>query len=179
MTISESSLCDLWADLYPKVYGYFLRRLDNRLDVEDLASITLTSFLQKYRQNPDKITNKHAFLWKIAHNQLCLFIKSKSKTFLSISLEDEIEDNIDTGIDLAIENERSKELQIRIQKLIKCMENHLKNPELIIVKRIIMDDEKSTNLGKELNLTPENIRQKLSRSLKKLKIKCKSVWLDI
>ena len=59
-TITESSLFALWDELYPKVYAYFLRRVDNRLDVEDLTSITLTSFLEKYRRNPDKINNKYA-----------------------------------------------------------------------------------------------------------------------
>ena len=175
-TITESSLFALWDELYPKVYAYFLRRVDNRLDVEDLTSITLTSFLEKYRRNPDKINNKYAFLWKIAHNQLCLFIKTKSKNFIPISLENEMEEK---NIDIEVENYRSSELQKRIEKLIQCVETNLKNPELQIVKRVIMNDEKSVNLSQELNLTPANIRQKLSRSLKKLKTKCQSVWLEI
>jgi DNA-directed RNA polymerase sigma subunit (sigma70/sigma32) len=39
-----------------------------------------------------------------------------------------------------------------------------------------MYDQKSVDVAKDLNLKPENVRQILSRSLKKLKAKCLDLW---
>jgi DNA-directed RNA polymerase specialized sigma24 family protein len=68
-----------WEIYYPKVYGYFFRRLNNRLDVEDLTSLVLSQFFQTLldQEKASRILNQNAYLWKIARNQLATFIDTK------------------------------------------------------------------------------------------------------
>jgi hypothetical protein len=56
------------------------------------------------------------------------------------------------------------------------MEKNLKGEDFQIVQSSILDDKKSPEVDKDLNLTPVNVRQKLSRVLTKLKEKCLSIW---
>jgi hypothetical protein len=37
MPLSQTKLFNTWEEYYPKVYGYFLRRVNNHTDVEDLT----------------------------------------------------------------------------------------------------------------------------------------------
>lgn len=172
MSLSETQLLNTWKEYYPKVYSYFLRRVDNRMDIEDLTSVTLTAFLEKLRSELE-IKNKHAFLWKITHNQLCLFIRNKSKNPISISVDvQSFVDNFDTEV----ENTRSDYLETRFQFLHKCIQKVLKGESYQIVSEIILNDKKSPEVAQSLNLKASTVRQKLKRSLAKIRNKCKAVW---
>ncbi len=163
----------LWLEYHPKVYGYFYRRLSNRLDVEDLTSVTLTVFIDKLSDNQNQIQSPHGYLWKIAHNQMLKFITTKSKQ--------PIYTNLDENFDLEeekVENYRSEHLEERLQHLMNCVKNHLTGQDYLIVENVIMQDKKAVDVAKELNLKPDNVRQKLSRNLKKLREKCKQLWND-
>jgi len=175
MHLEQNDLFNIWEEYYPKVYGYFLRRVENRMDVEDLTSITLTGFLQKIQQDEKSIENKHAFLWRIAHNQLCLFIKSKSKNPIAINIESE---NLPDVEDSGAENQRSKSFQDRLDSLQKCIQKTISGEDYIIVCEIILADKKSPEVAQKLNLQPATVRQRFSRGLKKIREKCKAIWLE-
>jgi len=162
-----------WEEYYPKVYGYFFRRLDNRLDVEDLTSLVLSEFL-KVIINPEKsykILNKNAYLWKIAHNQLSVFINTKSKQAVLVGLDDNFE-----ILDERVELERSLSYQDKINSLLHCIQNNLTDIDYKIVNLSLIEDRKSPEVATILNLSAENIRKRLSRSVAKLKVQCVSIW---
>jgi len=168
--MTQSQITETWNEYYPKIYGYYFRRLSNQADVEDLTSITLTSFLEVLI-NPDKqLANPHGFLWKIAHNQLCVFIKNKTKNPIPISLNENFE------IDPEIEDYKSGYQTQRVSKLMECVQNSLTGIDKLIVTQVILYDQKAVDVAKEINLKPENVRQKLSRSLKKLRQTCIQIW---
>ena len=124
MSYTEFELSQMWEELYPKVYGYFFRRVNNRMDVEDLAAVTLTAYFQNLVKNGDLITNKMGFLWKIAHNQLLFFIRQKSKSPVFVG----INDNFDSkDVDLEIENHSCEHLKQKIEHLLECVKKNLKN----------------------------------------------------
>ncbi len=160
---------NLWQEYYPKVFGYFFRRISNREDVEDLTSLTLTAFVDNLTNK--SIQNPHAFLWKIAHNQLLVFIRFKQKQPIPISLEEDFEVEVE-----ATDNSQNQHALDRIKNLMHCVEQNLSGIELIIVKGIIQEERSSAELATELNLKADNVRQKLSRSLKKLREKCTELW---
>jgi len=162
-----------WQIYYPKVYGYFFRRVNNRLDVEDLTSLVLTYFFEAIT-NPEKaakIKSPNAYLWKIAYNQLVVFIKQKSKNPIPIGLDDNFE-----IADESMDNTRSTNYIERSKKLLECINSTLSGLDLIIVTKSLIEDWTSPKVAEELNLTAVNVRKRLSRAVSKLRAKCKMVW---
>jgi RNA polymerase sigma factor (sigma-70 family) len=158
----------LWEEYYPKVYGYFYRRVEHRTDVEDLTSLVLTNYIQKMIDPGTNITNPHGYLWRSAHNHLVNFIKSKTIRPTIVGIEGEVEDVIDTDL----EYQRSQNYQTKVSEIMQCVKKQLNSIELQIVQEVVMFDKKSVEVAKAINLSAQNTRQKLSRSLKKLKQKC-------
>lgn len=162
-----------WEIYYPKVYGYFFRRLNNRLDVEDLTSLVLSQFFQTLldEEKSTRILNQNAYLWKIARNQLATFIDNKTKQMTIVGLDDDID-----SIDSELESQTSSEYKLRIEKLLVCVKKALSGLDFSIVNYSLIEDRKSPEVAKLLNLTAENIRKRLSRSVTKLKAECRAVW---
>jgi RNA polymerase sigma factor (sigma-70 family) len=102
-----ANIDQLWSEYYPKVYGYFFRRVNNRVDVEDLTSIVLTEFFNNTLDNP-KILNPHGYLWSIAYFRLIDHIRTKSKTPRMIEIDDSFvsPDNLETTLEAKILNEK-------------------------------------------------------------------------
>jgi RNA polymerase sigma factor (sigma-70 family) len=126
----------------------------------------------KALNNPDKdLTNPNAYLWRITHNYLVDYIKHKSKIPQTFVLDE----NLDF-LDESMENLRSSHFQAKVQDLMQCVEQNLHGIEYKIVQLVIMYDQTAVTAASELNLKPANVRQKLSRSLKKLKANCLELW---
>ena len=118
-----------------------------------------------------KLTNKNAYLWKIAYNHLADFIKTKQKRPLTINIDNEFE-----AEDKSIENFHSKTYQQRIENLLKCIKINVKNLDFDIIKMSILEEKNSNELSEILDLKPATIRKRLSRSLKKVKVECRKLW---
>lgn len=158
-----------WNYWFNKVYGYFYRRLDNQFEVEELTAMTLNHFFLT-----NKIINSEAgFLWHLARcNFLNYLASKKTKKFQSnetVPLED-----YEQNQDYAYNNYYLE----RVEALKKCVQKYLQPNDYQIVEMCIMQDFSSTEVSKELQLSPENVRQKLSRSLKKVRQNCREVWVN-
>jgi RNA polymerase sigma factor (sigma-70 family) len=173
MTTSNQNLQNIWNEYYPKVYGYFFKRVDNKTDVEDLTSITMERYLNIFidEQKAVRVTNKHAYLWKIANNQLADFITSKQKRFISLGLNDDISD-----LNLEAEKQYSSRYEDKISCLSACIKESLKDPEAKIVEMSFLEEMTSVQIGNYFGITPENVRKKISRSITKLKTACRDIW---
>jgi RNA polymerase sigma factor (sigma-70 family) len=177
--MNTQNLEENWNYYYPKVYGYFFRRLNNRSDVEDLSSVVMTKFFEVLSDEQKSVNlnsnpnSKNAYLWKIAYNSLANFINHKQKTPPYFSIDDDF-----IGIDSSLEKEYSKHFQERVANLMLCVENSIAGIEYEIVKQSIFEDKTSIELSDFFGLKPATIRQKLCRSLKKLRLKCKKLWQD-
>jgi len=161
-----------WNQYFPKVYGYFFRRVDTKADVEDLTSLVMESFINALNNPNQELSNPNGYLWRVAHNHLVDYIKHKSKLPKTFSLDE----NLDNTIDESLENHRSSHFQAKVADLMQCVELNLKGLEFKIVQQVVMFDQKSVDVAKDLNLKPENVRQIVSRSLKKLKANCLNLW---
>ncbi|MEM1312261.1 MAG: sigma-70 family RNA polymerase sigma factor [Patescibacteria group bacterium] len=173
--MSDDVLRRTWKEYYPKVYGYFFRRITNKTDVEDLTSIVMTKFLNLFQDENklNKIKNRHAYLWKIAHNQLVYFIKTQQKKAIEIGFGDDYFE-----IDNQIEHAYSTRYQHKIQCLLECIDQSLKDQDAQIVKMAFIEEKSSKSIGHIFELKPENVRQKISRSIKKLKLACRDIWQE-
>jgi RNA polymerase sigma-70 factor (ECF subfamily) len=169
--MTNSEIQETWNELYPKVFGYFYRRVNVREDIEDLTSIVLTSYLEKLMDNPDSLKNPLGYLWRIAHNQLVNYIRNKSKKPVSVVFDDTFQ-----LIDESLEEKRCKAYTDRLGSLKKCMESHASGDDLKIISLSILEEMKSPEVAKKLKLKPDAVRQKLSRALKKIRTHCLEVW---
>ncbi len=70
----------LWDNWYIRIYAYFYKRIDNKLDCEELTITTLEIFFL----NEGKIENEIAFIFKTARNKILEYFRSKKKLFLNI-----------------------------------------------------------------------------------------------
>jgi RNA polymerase sigma-70 factor, ECF subfamily len=167
----EDNYNKLWDEYYPKLFGYFYRRVNNRQDVEDLTSLTLVGFFAAIQRS--EAVSQNALIWRIAHNQLVNFIRTKSKNPISIDFS--TDENI---LDEKVENIRSDNYIYKMEALLQCINNQLTDEQKSIVQSSIIDDKKSHDIAIEMNMTASNVRQILSRSINKLKAKCKQLWIN-
>jgi RNA polymerase sigma factor (sigma-70 family) len=172
--MNEINLSAQWDTYYPKVYGYFFRRVDNKTDVEDLASLVMTDFLQLLSDSEKlaRVRSPHAYLWKIAHNYLVEFIARRTKHRLPVSLDDNLE-----RVDREVDSHRSPRYQERIQGLLHCMQKELQDQDYQIVTLSLIDEVPSKEVAVTLKLTAVNVRKRLSRALDKLREQCRKAWI--
>ena len=159
---------EAWKYWYPRVYSYFYRRINDKNIIDDLTAETLTTgFMAK------NVLNFKAYLWKVAHNYLVKFINTKSAAPMIVS----VDENLDSWTPEIFEIEKTTprpHFQARKNKLLDCFNNHVKMDETdrkIIIFSIIQD-KNSTEISKLLDIKPDTIRQKLKRSLLKIRSKC-------
>jgi hypothetical protein len=65
---------------------------------------------------------------------------------------------------------------MRVESLMQCLKKNLEVFDYKLVQASIFDGKNSIELSAEFGLKPDNIRQKLSRTFKKAKEKCKKIW---
>lgn len=158
-----------WNDYYPKVYGYFFRRLNNREDVEDLTSVCLSTFFTKFLDSPDQIKNPTAYLWKIVYNQLNLFLRNKMKNPIPIGIDDDFEAP-------QSDDEFSQSFLEKTKEVWEIAKVNCSDQELLILEAIFLDNKKSSQVAAEMNLKADTVRQRLKRTLDKLRRYCKPIW---
>lgn len=160
----NQTIDELWEQYYPKVYGYFYRRINNLQDIEDLTSIVLTQFLTKLLDDSVEIAKPNAFLWKIAYFHLVDFIDYKSKKPIPISIEDDFEASTE------IENKlQSDELNSKLEKVLLFAQTSLSNEEYTIFSRSYLDGDRIMDIAHDLDLKANTVTVKLKRIINKLK----------
>lgn len=157
-----------WNERYNQVYGYFFRRLNNRADVDELTSDTVTEFFLK--EIP--IQNPKAFLFAIARNKLYQYIDKKSHN------QNTSFDDLTETISYDTVDNYSNYYLSKTEELKKCIERQLKQQDKDIVELCIICEFSSQRVAEELKLKAPNIRQKLSRILKKLRNECRKIWFQ-
>jgi RNA polymerase sigma factor (sigma-70 family) len=167
----QQNLQNNWEYWYPRVYGYFYKRVNNKTDVEDLTANTLsTTFMAK------NVLNVQAYTWKVAHNYLVRYIDLKVKNPIPVTWDDNMEWSPDSQSEY-VETQYSKNFETKLTNLKECIANQLTSPEdKMLIELSIYKENNSTEISKLLGLKADTVRQKLSRTLKKLKKHCSSLW---
>lgn len=109
MNLQESEY-NYW---YDRVFGYFLRRVANYHESQDLTSQVLADF---FLYPPEKISSDTGLIWKITKNYFYNYLRNAKKTGLIVDIENQ-----------EISSEYSTEHNLRLETLQKCMEKNL-NP---------------------------------------------------
>lgn len=169
MKINFSEIDEEFNQLYPKIYGYFFKRVSVREDVEDLTSLVLTKYTMAKLERPEEISSNYGYLWRIASNQMADYIRNKAKS-QNLQFDDEEVENL-TGF-----NGQSQHYKLRVKTLMQCLENHLSNIDFKLVCSYLIDQQSSSQVAQDFNLSPANVRKKVSRLLSKLRENCIKLW---
>jgi RNA polymerase sigma-70 factor (ECF subfamily) len=151
----------IWGKYYPSILGYFVRRIDNYTDAQDLASITMLNFTQAMLRN--EVKHVTAYLWQVARNELADYISTKKKRVINLPLE---------NFDQIARDSSSLELKSRLKEAMDCVRGILPESEIEMFMQIVVEKKTSVEIGKEMNLKPETVRKRLSRALQKIKELC-------
>ncbi|MGL4759317.1 MAG: RNA polymerase sigma factor [Patescibacteria group bacterium] len=153
-----------YREAYFKVYAFFVRRVDNQSDVEDLTSETLNEFLIFKKKEIDR---DMPYLWGIARNKLKQHYTSNSRYKANYS---------DKDIENLMAEGTSNEYRDRIERLIECAKEELKHDDFGIIVACYMYDFNSTEISKETGIKNTTIRSRLSRGLNRIKGACLKIW---
>lgn len=156
---------DKWNYWYDRVFSYFYRRLNTRFEAEELTANTLNDFFLTSKE----VENENAFLWGIARHKFYDYLKQKKLKPTTIDL-DKVENSLDT------QDEYNPYYLAKIEGLKECIKNHLNDLDQQIVDLTVSGDFKCNFVAQELGLSHSNVRQRLSRAIKKLKEKCTEFW---
>jgi DNA-directed RNA polymerase specialized sigma24 family protein len=77
------------------------------------------------------------------------------------------------------DEEYSDHYQDKLERLKKCIKEQLKPIDQDIVEICVMCDFSGKRAAEELGLSYDNVRQRLSRSISKLRQKCRQAWLNL
>ncbi len=171
---NDTNIQTQWEYWYPRVYGYFYKRISSKVEVEDLTANTLsTVFLAK------NVVNIQGYMWKVAHNYLVRYIDLKTKSPIVVSW-DENQNWIPDQDTLQVENKTvSSVYSTKMANLRLCTENQLASDEdKTLVQLSVFEEKNSTQIGNYLNLKPGTVRQKLARLLLKIKTHCTALWSE-
>jgi RNA polymerase sigma factor (sigma-70 family) len=169
---------DQWNEFYFKVYNYFYKRVNGKYEVEELTAQTMnTAFLAKINK---EIIFFDGYLWKVAHNYLVKYIKTKNLSPMMVGLDENTE-SIKSDpvfeIDQDVEDLKSNQYQSKLDQLIDCIDSSIKNDEdKTIIRLSIYEEKTAAQIGEVFNLTKETVRQRLSRNIRKIRQSCLDVW---
>ena len=154
-------------DLYAKdILRHVYFRLHNKPAAEDLTQETFFKAWQSLALGKTKeIKNFRAFFYKIAHNLIIDYYRSKKP---DISLEKLEEEQIEAVAAVAAEQEREADLGIEKEKLEKHLHELKEEYRQILVMRFI-DDLKVAEISEIIGKTKTNVRVTIHRALASLR----------
>jgi RNA polymerase sigma factor (sigma-70 family) len=147
-----------WDYWYGRVYAYFLRRVSSTFEVEELTARTLNDFFL----TAEEVRSDQALMWRIARCKLLDYIKLKKNPHLELNEYQATE----------AEPVYSYAYSEKVSAVKDCLRRHLNDREYQIIEMCVMYDFSSQDAARELGLKPDNLRQILSRSLKKVRKIC-------
>jgi RNA polymerase sigma factor (sigma-70 family) len=166
MSLDEKQVIELWKYWYPRVYGFFFKRVNQIQEVEELTANTLNAFILK-----DSVANPNAFVWQTARNQLLLFIQNKPKT---VSLE-----NIEDYANPFKQIEESSLYQNFKESLLQKCRQTLGEVDYQIVLLSLAEETTSAQIAQKLHLKASNVRQRFRRCLQKIKPLSAQIWQEV
>jgi len=174
-----SNIDEQWNYWYPRVYGYFFKRVEDKQLVEDLTAQTITTvFLAK------NVQNFKAYMWKVTHNYLVKYIHTKSTIPMTVGWSEAIDldqyQQPQFGLDENLETARSQNYRRLLKEMTDCFYANLSNEtDKKIIHLSIVQEKNSTQIAQELGLVAGTVRQKLARTIDKLRRKCVHIWYNL
>ena len=166
----ESQIDNLWSEYYPRVFAYFFKRVDNYQDCEELASTTMTIFLDKIGQGKLHLENYYGYLWAISRTQLVNYIRAKKSKPALVSIDNDREIEA-----LTLEQSTSMQYEKLILSVFEQAKDLLTTEELYLLKLSYQEGKNSHQIASELSSNSVAVRKRISRVITKLKTNLKPI----
>jgi RNA polymerase sigma factor (sigma-70 family) len=163
MNAEQLTLKQIWDTYYPRVYGYFYKRINNKTDVEDISCIVMTVLLDNIQTKT--IENIPIFMWSVARNQFKKYLRNKNSHHLHVMFTENIED-------IGVEEQFtiSPKYKEYLENVLEYAKTKLSPDDYKILEETYFSHKNSKEIAILLHTTSGNIRVRQSRILKKLKI---------
>jgi len=169
--MNKQKIEEIWEEYFPKVYGYFFKRIENKADVEDLTSLTMIAFVSNLMEK--EILNRHGLLWKIARNQFLKFLKEKYRHQNHVLSE--LPEHASEETEEMLVKFYRKDLHKKLESVLEKAKNTLKKEELYLVEEVYLNEKQPIEIAKEMNIKPDALRQRLKRATDKIR----NLWQQI
>ncbi len=168
---NSQQLQEQWDYWYPRVYGYFYKRITDQTTVEDLTANVLSVILLA-----KNIQNMNGYVWRVAHNQLVRYIDTKSKSPNILSWNDEL-NWIPDKQNWDKESATSSVFVTKMANMKLCIDNQLESElDQNLIELSIYQEKNSTQIEALTGIKSNTIRKKLSRLLQRIKAECRDLW---
>jgi RNA polymerase sigma factor (sigma-70 family) len=168
--LNENQLDALWSEYYPRVFGYFFKRVISYEDCEELASTSMSIFLTKIENGDLKLSAYYGYLWQIVRTQLVNYIRSKNSKPAIVTLLDNEEFEISD-----LEQQISSQYENLILSVFNQANHILSSEEFYLLQLSYQEGKNSTQISKDLNINASTVRKRISRIVTKLKTNLKPV----
>ena len=163
----EKTFKELYIKYYDSIYNYIYHRVLNKESSEDIVSNVFFNVLTSIKKKKLKIQNFHAWIYKIATNEIIQF-KKKNKKISHLSLDDEMLQIKKISSENNKINDNNIDLNLLKEELIK-----LKDIERTLLTLHFFENKNYSEISKILNIKENTLRPMMSRILKKLYNKLK------
>lgn len=164
-TILETSFEQIANDYMLMILNWAYKKTGHRDKAEDLAQETLLQIFTALQKSEAPIADTERFIWKIAHNTWCNYVRGNERRKMCISMENlPLEDEKDFAADYA-ENEYRRELTQKMRSRISRL-NRLQR-EIIIA--FYLESLSIREIALKYGLTEAAVKWHLFSTRKKLK----------
>ena len=160
----------IYDETYNKLCKYVVLKCGNAVDVPDIVQNTYMLFYRTLtkKHNIEKPTE---YLFKIAKNEINKFYAIKEKRLREIPV---FSDNVDDGqaTDMDLEALLSAEFTADRNIEISDIWNYIEQQDALTIKIFVLYfrfDEKITDISKELEISESNVKNRLYRTVKRLR----------
>ena len=160
--MDKNELKEKVVDYASKVFFYFIKRVNCKMDAEDLSQTVLLEVIQNIN-NGARIDNLDYYIWGVCKNQYNMYLRRIIKDKNKIEYGEDIVyiDNTMSMLDKMIEDEKIRKISNAIKLLSKDYAE--------ILYAYYVEDKTLTSIAKEINVPLGTIKWRLSEIRKKLK----------
>ncbi len=150
----------LYKKYHAKIFNYIDRRIQNKDLSSDITSQVFINAIQRIKNYENKGYSFGAWLYRIAHNELCQEFRNVQKNKL-VDLEEK-------HIDLLQFSDEIQDREERILLLRKALKK-MKFKYLQIIELRYLDEFSFKEIGLQLNISENTAKVRCFRALEKLK----------
>lgn len=160
--MNKNELKDKVVDYADKVFFYCIKRVNNRMDAEDLSQTILLSLIENINKGA-RIDNFDYYIWGVCKNQYNMYLRKTIKDRNTLEYKEVIDklDDSTTSLDKMVEEEKIN----RMNKAIKLLSKDYAE----ILYAYYIEDKTLKFISEELNMPLGTVGRKLSNVRKKLK----------
>ena len=141
------------------LYGFAYVRCNSHYDAEDLCSDIIFAIIRSFKRNPN-VSNFHAFAWSIARRVYADFSEKRRKQSEMMIIEEFSDDIIIANTNISeefFEDEFDREQLLEIKREIAFLSKIYRD----VMIMYYLDEMKTTQIGKVLNISENTVKQRL------------------